>query len=100
MLIALFVLIILLTFFFGDGGILEIVRTQRRIVDLENEIEELEAQKARLKREIEELEKNPLALEKRAREKLWLMKKNEKVVVVVKEDKEKKDPPKPPDSDR
>lgn len=88
MLIALFILIIILTFFFGDGGIIEIISTQSRISELEKKIESLKEEKAILEKEIQELKNNPLALEKRAREKLWLMKKNEKVVVIV-EDKEK-----------
>ena len=42
----------------------------------------------KLTREIELLRDNPLALEKKARENLWLMKKNEKVVVLVKDKEE------------
>lgn len=89
MLIALFILIIILTFFFGEGGILEIINTQSKIKDLEDQIHELEQEKVKLKKEIRELKENPLALEKKAREKLWLMKKNEKVVVIVKDKKKK-----------
>jgi cell division protein FtsB len=93
MLIALFILIIILTFFFGEGGILEIISTQSKIKDLEEQIHELKQEKVKLKREIQELKDNPLALEKKAREKLWLMKKNEKVVVIVKEKKRKNPTP-------
>jgi cell division protein FtsB len=88
MLIALLVLILILTFFFGDGGIVEIIQAQRRIDFLEDKINKLKQEKEKLEMEITELKNNPLALEKKAREKLWLMKKNEKVVVIVK-DKEK-----------
>lgn len=92
MLIALLILIVILTFFFGDSGIVEIVSTQNRIHSLEAQIHELEREKERLESEIQELINNPLALEKRAREKLWLMKKNEKVVVIVKDRNENKPP--------
>ena len=94
MLIALFIFIIILTFFFGEGGILEIINTQSKIKDLEDQIQELEREKVKLKREIQELKDNPLALEKKAREKLWLMKKSEKVVVIVKDKKGEKRVPK------
>jgi cell division protein FtsB len=36
------------------------------------------------------LKENPLALEKKAREDLWLMKKNEKVVVIVRDQNKRK----------
>lgn len=89
MLIAIFIFILILTFFFGDSGIIEIIKTQRKIEDLRETVKSLELEKERLIKEIRELKKNPLALEKKAREKLWLMKKNEKVVVIVKDKKEK-----------
>ena len=92
MLVALFIFILILAFFFGEGGVVEIIGTQRKIEKLKEAISELEKERDALIKEIRELKKNPLALEKKAREKLWLMKKNEKVVVIVKEkdNKEKK----------
>lgn len=96
MLVVLFVFIIILAFFFGDSGIVEIVKTQDRIEQLEKSIAALESEKEQLEHEIEELKDNPLALERKAREKLWLMKKNEKVVVIVKgKGKEKEKSPTP-----
>ena len=90
-LILMFLFILVLTFFFGDSGIIEILRSQDRIAELRLDIEGLEKKKVLLEREIGELEKNPLALEKKAREKLWLMKKNEKVIIVLdKKDKNNK----------
>ncbi len=83
-------LILVLTFFFGDSGVFEILRSQDKITELKSDIEKLEKKKKLLEREIRELEKNPLALEKKAREKLWLMKKNEKVIVIMKDKKDKK----------
>jgi cell division protein FtsB len=83
-----FLFILVLAFVFGDRGIVEIVKTQKQIRDLQLTIRNLEAEKLKLSKEIELLRKNPLALEKKARENLWLMKKNEKVVVLVKEKEE------------
>jgi len=76
-------LVVLLSLFFGDRGIVEIVRLQNQIREMEVAIAELEKEIADLKREIEQLSGNPLALEKVAREKLWLMKPKEKVVVIL-----------------
>ena len=82
--------ILVLAFVFGDRGIIEIVKTRKQIRELEATIRELEAQKQKLTREVEMLQANPSMLEKKAREDLWLMKKNEKVVVLVKDEKEAK----------
>jgi cell division protein FtsB len=85
-----FLFILVLAFVFGDRGIVEIVKTQKQIKELQLTIRNLEAKKQKLSREIELLRENPLALEKKARENLWLMKKNEKVVVLVKDKTEAK----------
>ncbi len=89
-LVLIMIFILVLTFFFGDSGIVEILRSQEKIAELKSDIELLERKKSLLKREIAELEKNPMALEKKAREKLWLMKKNEKVIVLMKDKKDEK----------
>ncbi len=52
------------------------------------EVEQLKKERAKLEREIEELENNPRAVEKTAREKLWLMEPDE--FVIIKKDKEEK----------
>ncbi len=83
-LILFFLLILVLTFFFGNNGIVEILHSRKKIENLKKNIELLKAKKAGLQKEIDELKRNPLVLEKRAREKLWLMKKNEKVVIFKK----------------
>jgi cell division protein FtsB len=88
LLLVFFLFILVLAFVFGDRGMVEIIRTQKEIKALQSTIQELEMQKQKLTREIEMLRNNPLALEKKARENLWLMKKNEKVLVLVKEKKE------------
>jgi len=82
-LVLIFFFILLLTFFFGDSGIIEILKTQDRIANLKLEILELKKKKSILQHEVEKLKNNPLALEKEAKGKLWLMKKNEKVIIVA-----------------
>ena len=94
LLLVLFVFVLILAFFFGEGGILEIVKSRGKIDALRKEITDLEKQKTSLIKEIKELRQNPMALEKKAREKLWLMKKNEKVVVIIDENEENSDKPK------
>ena len=91
MLVVIFLFVLVLSFFFGDSGIIEIVKTQKQIDSLKREVTELEKVRDDLKREIQELKENPMALERKAREKLWLMKKNEKVVVFVDGKKKSKD---------
>jgi cell division protein FtsB len=88
LLLIFFLLILILAFVFGDRGIVEIVKTQKQIKALQQTIKTLELEKQKLSKEIELLKENPWALEKKARETLWLMKKNEKVVVLVKDKKE------------
>ena len=90
LLLVFFLLILIMAFIFGDRGLLEIIKTQKQIKVLQQTIKELESEKLKLSKEIDMLRENPLALEKKAREKLWLMKKNEKVIVLVKDKKEAK----------
>ena len=80
-----FLLVLLLASFFGKKGLLEIFQAQRKQKALLENVERLEKKKSKLEREIEELRENPKAVEKKAREKLWLMKPDEIVIV----DKEK-----------
>jgi cell division protein FtsB len=90
LLLVFFLLILIMAFVFGDRGLLEIIKTQKQIKALQQTIKELESERLKLSKEIDMLRENPLALEKKAREKLWLMKKTEKVVVLVKGKKEVK----------
>jgi cell division protein FtsB len=76
-----FFLVLFSASFFGKKGLIEINRSQREYRALLKEIERLETDKSRLEKEIKELETNPKAVEKKAREKLWLMKKDEMVLV-------------------
>ncbi|MDH4257654.1 MAG: septum formation initiator family protein, partial [Candidatus Aminicenantes bacterium] len=65
--------------------LIEIFQAQRKQKALLEKVERLEQKKSKLERDIEELRENPKAVEKKAREKLWLMKPDEIVIV----DKEK-----------
>ena len=76
-----FFLVLLISSLFGKKGLIEIYRAKKTYESLVQEINRLEAQKSRLLREIEELEKNPQAVEKEARDKLGLMKPDEKVII-------------------
>jgi len=81
LLVAIFLLATLFTTFFGKKGFLDIQKSKKRYQELQAQIQDLTAQKEKLEAEIRELEKNPAALEKEAREKLWLIKPDEKVIV-------------------
>lgn len=76
-----FFLVLLLDSFFGKKGLIEIYRAQKDQKALLQGVERLEKKKNKLEREIEELQTNPKALEKKAREKLWLQKPGEIVIV-------------------
>ncbi|HQH46787.1 MAG TPA: septum formation initiator family protein [Candidatus Aminicenantes bacterium] len=77
-----FILIVLLiTTVFGEKGLLSIARARKAQAVLLREIEALKMEKARLEREIEALKKDPESVDKEARDKLWLIKPDEKVIV-------------------
>ncbi len=80
-----FFLVLLLASFFGKKGLIEIYRAQKEQKTLLQEIALLEIETGRLEKEIEELKHNPKAVEKKAREKLWLVKPDE--VVIIKKEK-------------
>ena len=67
--------------FFGKRGWIEIYKTRRKQEVLLQKIEHLEEKKVKLERDIEELQKNPKAVEKKAREKLGLVKEGEIVII-------------------
>jgi len=77
-----FILVMLVTSFFGKKGYMDIHRARKSCRVLEVELQKLEEQRKKLELEIRELETNPGAVEKEAREKLWLMKPDEKVIVI------------------
>ena len=74
-------IVILITTVFGKKGLLEIARVRKIQADLVRDIETLKKEKARLEREIESLKNDPRSVDKEAREKLWLMKPDEKVII-------------------
>jgi cell division protein FtsB len=65
--------------------LIEIYRAQKEQKTLLQEIARHEIEKRRLEKEIEELKQNPKAVEKKAREKLWLVKPDE--VIIIKKEK-------------
>lgn len=77
-----FILVMLVTSFFGKKGYMDIYRARKSCRALEVELQRLEEQKKKLELEIRELETDPGAVEKEAREKLWLMRPDEKVIVI------------------
>lgn len=84
--VAFFFLVILISSLFGRKGLLEIYRAKSNYEALLQEIRGLEAKKSQLQKEIEALQNDPRAVEKEAREKLWLVKPDEKVIVKQKEE--------------
>lgn len=73
--------VLLITSFFGKKGLVEIYRAKKNYAALVQEIDRLKQEKKRLEKEIAELEANPKAVDQEAREKLWLMKPEEKVII-------------------
>lgn len=76
-----FLLALLLSTVFGKKGLFEIARARKVQVELLQEIEGLKKEKARLEREIAALKSDPKSVDKEARDKLWLMKPDEKVII-------------------
>ena len=74
-------LVLVLTTVFGKKGLLEIGRARREYASLVRQVEALRREKTRLEREIAELKANPKAVERDAREKLWLAQPDEKVII-------------------
>jgi cell division protein FtsB len=85
--LSLLFLILFIASFFGKNGWIEMDQAKKKQRALLQEIERLEEKKSQLEREIEELKKNPKAVEKKAREELWLMDPDE--IVIIKENQEK-----------
>jgi len=85
--VAFFFLVILISSLFGKKGLIEIYRAKSNYEALLQEVRSLEARKSQLQKEIEALRNDPRAVEKEAREKLWLIKPDEKVIVKKKEEK-------------
>ena len=74
-------IVLLITTVLGEKGLLEIACARKIQAGLKHEIETLKQEKARLEREIAALKADPNSVDKEAREKLWLIKPDEKVIV-------------------
>lgn len=74
-------LTLLITSIFGRKGLLEMNRAKKDYQTKIGQIRELEKDKERLVREIQELECNPKAVEPEARERILLVKPDEKVII-------------------
>jgi len=74
-------LVLFITTIFGKKGLIKIAQARRTQIELRAEIETLRKEKAELEREIAALRSDPKAVDREAREKLWLMKPDEKVIV-------------------
>ncbi|MGD1008915.1 MAG: septum formation initiator family protein [Candidatus Aminicenantales bacterium] len=85
--IACLFLVMVVTSVFGKKGVMDIHRARLKLADLDRDVRRLAWEKSRLEAEIRELERNPKAVEKEARDKLWLIKPGEKVIVVPKDPK-------------
>jgi cell division protein FtsB len=79
--IVFFFLVLLISSLFGKKGLIEIYKARKTYETLLEEIKTLEAKKSQLLKDIQALQHDPQAVEKEAREKLWLMKPDEKVIV-------------------
>lgn len=75
-------LVFLIASLFGERGLIEVYHTQKKKNTLAQEKVRLLIEKRKLEREIQELKTNPEAVEKKAREKLWLMKPDEIVIII------------------
>jgi cell division protein FtsB len=76
-----FFVVLLISSLFGKKGLIEIYRAKKNYETLVEEIRALESKKSQLLKDIQALQRDPEAVEKEAREKLWLMKPDEKVIV-------------------
>lgn len=86
--VGIIVLLIVSVFLFADRGFLHFYRSYNEREQLREEIEELEKKKVLLLEEKEKLENDPQHIEKIAREK-YKMKKKEEKVYQIETDKEK-----------
>lgn len=80
------ILILVATIFItGSRGTLQLYKFNKQKQDLENEIESLETEKTKLEKMKSSLESDPEYIEKIAREKYKMKKKEEKVYEIVEE---------------
>jgi cell division protein FtsB len=75
------ILAIFVTVLFGKKGYMDILQARKRYAALEEERVAMERRRAFLEWEIERLKTDPSAVEKAAREKLWMVRPDEIIVV-------------------
>ena len=75
------ILAIFVTVLFGKKGYMDILQARKKYAALEEERAAMERQRALLEWEIERLKTDPSAVEKAAREKLWMVRPDEIIVV-------------------
>ncbi len=73
--------VLVMVSFFGKNGLIDTYKTKQKQQELIGKAEQLEKEKKGLQKEIRELKTNPQAVERKAREKLWLVKPDEIVIV-------------------
>ncbi len=73
--------VLIMVSFFGKNGLIDTYKAEKKQQELIEKAEQLEKEKLGLQKEISELKTNPQAVEKKAREKLWLVKPDEIVIV-------------------
>ena len=78
-----FFVLLMLTAFFHDEGILTVFKLQDQMTEMEESNKALNAENLKISKEIEALKSNPLAIEKIAREKLNLVKPDETIYQIV-----------------
>ncbi|MEW6455585.1 MAG: septum formation initiator family protein [Acidobacteriota bacterium] len=77
-------LIIIITIFFGNRGYYDLYQAKKEYRKLEEEIKTLSLKKENLEKELKLIKECPEYYEKIAREKLWMVKPDEKVIVIKK----------------
>ncbi|HUO83719.1 MAG TPA: septum formation initiator family protein [Thermoanaerobaculia bacterium] len=75
-------IVFVVSFVFSEEGIAELQRAQKRVSDLDREVERLRSENERLRRELETLRSSTYAYEKIAREDLGMAKPGETVYVL------------------
>ncbi len=78
-----FFVLLMLTAFFHDEGILTVFKVQDQMEEMVESNKALGAENLKISKEIEALKSNPLAIEKIAREKLNLVKPDETIYQIV-----------------
>ncbi len=93
---AVLTVVFIFSFVFSKEGINELRRSQKRVSDLNTEVQQLKQENEQLRAEIESLKESSFAYEKIAREELGMAKDGETVYVLPPETEAKPPEAKPP----